>query len=97
MRTLEGISPAETEQCLLSLPFADAVALLRHLHHALRRGVAVELACKSALFLLKVHHKQVRYRACCCDEEGLLMMGIAAAAGAVRSYQRACFDGHCRR
>ena len=59
LRTLQDIRPAELDQALLSLPFTDAVALINHLHHVLRRGVATELACKCVLFLLKIHHKQV--------------------------------------
>ena len=66
LRSLQDIRPAELEQALLTLPFSDCVALLHHLHHVLRRGLATELACKCVLFLLKIHHKQVCVCACVC-------------------------------
>lgn len=59
LKTLRDTRPGDIDQALLSLPFADVLSLLPHLHHALRKGVAVELAAKCVLLLLKLHHKQV--------------------------------------
>jgi U3 small nucleolar RNA-associated protein 12 len=60
--TIRAIRPAELDQALLALPFTDAMYLLRMLHHVIRRGIAVELASKCILFLMKLHHRQVRLR-----------------------------------
>ena len=56
MRTIPS---AELEQAMLVLPFSDAIDMLRVSHHLLCRGVAVELCSKVALFLLRVHQRQV--------------------------------------
>jgi U3 small nucleolar RNA-associated protein 12 len=59
LRILREIRPADLDQALMCLTFNDAVTLLSHLHHTLRKGIATELACKCVLFVTKLHHKQI--------------------------------------
>ncbi|RYG53815.1 hypothetical protein EON66_07985 [archaeon] len=59
LRTLRAVRPSDLDQVLLVLPFADALHLLRYLHHCLTRGQGVELACRAALLLLRVHQAQI--------------------------------------
>jgi U3 small nucleolar RNA-associated protein 12 len=59
MRTLRSLRPSDVDQVLLTLPFSDAARLLKHLLHALRKGLAVELASRAALLLVRLHHAQI--------------------------------------
>lgn len=59
LRTLRSIRPSDIDQVLLVLPFADALRLLRYLHHLLVKRQGVELASRCALLLLRVHHAQI--------------------------------------
>jgi hypothetical protein len=59
LRALRAVRPTDVDQVLLTLPFADALRLMRFILHALRRGQAVELCTRAALLLLRVHHSQL--------------------------------------
>ena len=47
------------EAALLVLPFSDALRLLSYLAAWLRRGTQVELVCRAAALLVRLHHAQL--------------------------------------
>jgi U3 small nucleolar RNA-associated protein 12 len=59
LKTLRSVRPSDVDQVLLTLPFSDALRLLRFLLHMLRKGQGVELCTRAALLLLRVHHSQL--------------------------------------
>jgi U3 small nucleolar RNA-associated protein 12 len=59
LATLRAIRASDLEDALLVLPFAEAMQLVRYLHHLLRRDVAVQLCTTAVLIVLRVHHAQV--------------------------------------
>jgi U3 small nucleolar RNA-associated protein 12 len=59
LKTLRNIRPADLDQVLLSLSFADAVKLLKFLLHLLRKGYGVEVCTRAILLLLRVHEAQI--------------------------------------
>jgi U3 small nucleolar RNA-associated protein 12 len=59
LRALRAVRPSDVDQVLLTLPFSDALRLLRFLLHLLRRGQGTELCSRAALLLLRVHQGQL--------------------------------------
>eukprot|EP00887_Chlorella_sp_A99_P006380 scaffold3.g6380.t1 len=62
LRAVGAVRPAELEQALLLLPFTgerDALRLLRYLLAWLAKGGQVELLCRLAALLLRLHHQQL--------------------------------------
>ena len=59
LKTLREIRPSELEEALHALLLSQALQLLKHLHHALRRGLATELSVRCTMVLLKAHHRQL--------------------------------------
>ncbi len=59
LKTLRSVRPSDVDQVLLTLPFSDALRLLRFLLHMLRKGQGVELCTRAVLLLLRVHHSQL--------------------------------------
>jgi len=59
LKALASVRAAELEQALLLLPFGAATALLRRLLPMLEAAPPAELMARCALFVLKVHHKQL--------------------------------------
>ncbi len=55
LRTLRSVRPSDVDQVLLTLPFADALALLRFGTRLLGLGQGVELVSRAVLLLLRVH------------------------------------------
>jgi U3 small nucleolar RNA-associated protein 12 len=59
LRSLRLLRPSDLDQVLLVLPFAEAVRLVRYLHHLIRKGQGVEVCAKACLLLLRVHERQM--------------------------------------
>lgn len=59
LRSVSQVRGSELEQAMLLVPFTDALRLLRYLAGWLRRGVKVELLCRVATLLLRVHMQQL--------------------------------------
>ncbi|KAL4458578.1 hypothetical protein ABPG75_013443 [Micractinium tetrahymenae] len=59
LRVVGRVRSAELEQALLLLPFTDALRLIRYLVAWLRQGVQVELLCRVATLLLRLHMQQL--------------------------------------
>ncbi len=58
LNAIAKVRPAELEQAILVLPFTFAHRLLDHLHAWLRAGVKIELTCKIAALVLRLHSNQ---------------------------------------
>ena len=58
LRAMRAVRPGDLDQVLLTLPFSEAMHLLRFLHFLLSAGRGVELCVRAALLLLRVHHSQ---------------------------------------
>ena len=50
---------SDLEQALLMVPFADALRLLKYLEGWLRQGIKVEVLCRVATLLIRVHMQQL--------------------------------------
>jgi len=59
LRSVSQVRGSELEQAILLLPFTDALRLLGYLAPWLRRGAQVELLCRVATLLLRVHMQQL--------------------------------------
>ncbi|KAK9845965.1 hypothetical protein WJX81_007060 [Elliptochloris bilobata] len=59
LKALAGVRANELEQALLLLPYTDALRLLTYLCHWLRAGLQVELCCRVAALLVRLHHAQL--------------------------------------
>lgn len=59
LRALSTVRANDLEQALLLLPFGDALRLLRWAAAWLARGAQVELSCRVATLLLRLHHAQL--------------------------------------
>ena len=59
LRCVSGVRSSDLEQALLLLPFADAVRLMAYITGWLERGAHVELCCRAAALLLRLHHAQL--------------------------------------
>ncbi|KAM3964454.1 WD repeat-containing protein 3 [Aphomia sociella] len=59
VETIKRIRSADLEEALLLLPFNTACEILRLLPKLLDRGDNVELFCRLAIFLVKVHHPAI--------------------------------------
>lgn len=59
LAAVSRVRGAELEQALLLLPFADALRVLGYLVGWLRRGAQVELLCRVATLLLRLHMQQL--------------------------------------
>jgi U3 small nucleolar RNA-associated protein 12 len=59
LRSVSQVRGSELEQAILLLPFTDALRLLGYLAPWLRRGSQVELLCRVATLLLRVHMQQL--------------------------------------
>ncbi|KAL4429403.1 hypothetical protein ABPG77_005177 [Micractinium sp. CCAP 211/92] len=59
LRVVARVRSAELEQALLLLPFTDALRLMRYLVSWLRQGGQVELLCRVATLLLRLHMQQL--------------------------------------
>ncbi len=59
LRSVSQVRGSELEQAILLLPFSDALRLLGYLAPWLRRGSQVELLCRVATLLLRVHMQQL--------------------------------------
>ena len=59
LRSVSQVRGSELEQAILLLPFTDALRLLGYLPPWLRRGSQVELLCRVATLLLRVHMQQL--------------------------------------
>ena len=59
---LRSINVADIEQAVMILPLSKVERLIYYLVHLMKNNLAVELCCKLAVFLVKVHQKQVRVK-----------------------------------
>lgn len=59
LRTMRSIRPSDIDQVILTLPFSDAVRLLKFLFYLLQQGQAIELISRCILLLLRMHHQQI--------------------------------------
>jgi U3 small nucleolar RNA-associated protein 12 len=59
LRTVSGVRSSDLEQALLLLPFADALRLMRYVSDWLEQNAHVELCCRAAALLLRLHHAQL--------------------------------------
>lgn len=59
LRCISGVRASDLEQALLLLPFADALRLMGYLSDWLGQGAHVELCCRAAALLLRLHHAQL--------------------------------------
>ncbi|XP_063380807.1 WD repeat-containing protein 3 [Cydia fagiglandana] len=60
LETLKKIRASDLQEALLLLPFNTACDIVRMLPSMLERGVNTELLCRTAIFLLKVHHAPLK-------------------------------------
>jgi len=84
VRTLRGIRPGDLDQVLIVLPFADALDVLRYMHHCLRRRVAVEMCARVVLLLLRVHQHTLATTHALQPMLTSLQATLSAAVGAHR-------------
>ena len=59
LRSVNNVRGSDLEQAILLVPFTDALRLLSYLAGWLRRGIKVELLCRVATLLLRVHMQQL--------------------------------------
>ncbi|KAK9811924.1 hypothetical protein WJX72_012560 [[Myrmecia] bisecta] len=59
LRVLAAVRPADLEQALMLLPFADALRLLGYLADWACVGVKLELLCRVTVLLMHIHHHQL--------------------------------------
>ncbi|KAF8065837.1 wdr3 [Scenedesmus sp. PABB004] len=59
LRAVSGVRANDLEQALLLLPFNDALRLLAWVSGWLAKGAQVELSCRVATLLLRLHHAQL--------------------------------------
>lgn len=59
LKCVSGVRAGDLEQALLLLPFADALRLMGYLSVWLAQGAQVELCCRAAALLLRLHHAQL--------------------------------------
>ena len=59
LRTLENVKPSDLERAVLSLPFSSALALLDFLSGWLEKGEKVELTCRLASLIVRLHYAQL--------------------------------------
>ena len=82
LRAVSQVRGSELEQAMLMVPFTDALRLLGYLAGWLRRGLKVELLCRVATLLLRVHMQQLMAtpsaRSVLTDLQGLLRSEVQA-------------------
>eukprot|EP00882_Tetradesmus_deserticola_P029909 GHRQ01033543.1.p2 GENE.GHRQ01033543.1~~GHRQ01033543.1.p2 ORF type:complete len:149 (+),score=67.22 GHRQ01033543.1:491-937(+) len=59
LRSVAAVRANDLEQALLLLPFNDALRLLQWVSGWLAQGSQVELSCRVATLLLRLHHSQL--------------------------------------
>ena len=59
LRALEHVKAADLERAVLALPFSSAAALLEFLGGWLERGEKVELTCRLAALITRLHYAQL--------------------------------------
>ena len=59
LRALEHVKAADLERAVLALPFSSAAALLEFLGGWLERGEKVELTCRLAALIVRLHYAQL--------------------------------------
>lgn len=82
LRTLRAVRPADVDQVLLTLPFADALRLLQFCSHLLASSQGVELIGRTVLLLLRVHGPQLSSSPSLMPFMSTLQAHMQAATGA---------------
>lgn len=59
LKAISNVRANDLEQALLVLPFTSALRLLDYLTQWLKDGAQVEMTCRVAVFLLRLHHAQL--------------------------------------
>ena len=59
LSAIEKVKAADLEQAILSLPFSSAIALLEYLGGWLEAGERVELTCRLAALIVRLHYVQL--------------------------------------
>jgi len=59
LHELKSIKSSDLEEAILMLPFASVIKFFNHLDHWIKKGVELELMCRSVFLLLKAHHNQI--------------------------------------
>lgn len=83
IRSLRSIKAPELEQALLVLPFHYVTRLIAMLLQLAKKGLDLELCCRSAVFLLRCHFQQITAARALLPEVAELQ---AVLRGAVGSY-----------
>lgn len=59
LRAVSNVRSSDLEQALLALPFTDGLKLMDYLKEWMVEGSQVELVCRVAILLLRLHHSQL--------------------------------------